>query len=44
MVMAFGKDYMVIPISENGDIQKLRVMEYIPGKTEIDTKENGKFV
>lgn len=44
MVMVFGKGYMVIHISENGGIQKPRVMEYTLGKTVIDMKENGKFV
>lgn len=44
MVMVYGKDYMGIHISENGGIQKLKVMEYILGKTEIDMKESGKLV
>ena len=37
----FGKELMAIPILENGKIPKLMGMEFILGKTGIDTKENG---
>ena len=41
MDMGFGKALKMSPILVSGKIAKLMVMEFILGKMEIDTKENG---
>ena len=44
MVMESGKDFMGIHILENGDILKLKDMEFILGKMETGMRANGKYV
>lgn len=44
MDMVFGKETTMSHILVNGKNQKLMVMEFILGKTEIDMKESGKIV
>jgi hypothetical protein len=42
--MEFGKGLMETLTSESGEIPRLMVMEFIHGKTGIDTKESGIIV
>ena len=44
MVKAFGKVYMAIRTSANGDNQKLQVMVSISGRMAIGTRESGRIV
>ena len=39
--MECGKEYLVTPISVNGKIVKLMVMEFINGRMVIGTKDHG---
>lgn len=41
---AYGKEFMVILTQASGSSLRLMAMEFISGKTEIDTKANGSFV
>ena len=39
--MEYGRESLEIHILENGRTVKQKATEYISGRTEIDTKENG---
>jgi hypothetical protein len=43
MVMVYGEDCIMIHTLVNGDTLKLKDMEFIHGRMEIDMKENGKY-